>query len=447
MNEDEQGVKTPPAAPASADRGQLLAELRTIEANPSPFHSLSLFIVTLVLFFTAGIVRSDAAEIAILIGVLLFHELGHLAAMKMLGYRDVKIFFVPFLGAAATGKTGNHSAVRSCFVSIMGPLPGVFAALICLVFFALTHEYYAFKTAQIMLMLNVFNMLPIMPLDGGRFIDVLFVRNLIFRFLFALFGVGCFVALAISGEDFFMGFIAFLSLVGAIAGFRHNRVAKRMIGSGMEEKSLEELTANPERFDRLVSDLESEFPKSFQPQANPKAIHAHVASILDTVKFVPAKWPMKILLGGAYSLVLLFSLLLAFFFQVSDYHEKLKITEDDSVISVRYFNGSKSGEIPLDKELYFHGVGYDFATDTNIVEGVYGYSHGYRHGREIRFNFPRDTAGIVYYTMGRLDSVVTMDGGARTRYLPGERPWYKRFTGWVDARSQPRKSYHRFFNR
>jgi hypothetical protein len=143
-------------------------------------------------------------------------ESGHFAAMKVLGYRDMKMFFIPFLGAAGTGTAKSNSATKSCFVSIMGPL-------------------------------------PIMPLDGGRYIDVLFVRNVYFHFAFSLFGVGCFAALAIADGDFFMGLIAFLSLAGAIAELKSNRVARKMIRHGMTESTLSELEGNPEAFNKLIT--------------------------------------------------------------------------------------------------------------------------------------------------------------------------------------------------
>lgn len=43
-------------------------------------------------------------DLALLIPVLFFHELGHWAGMRLFGFRDVKMFFIPFFGAAVSGR-------------------------------------------------------------------------------------------------------------------------------------------------------------------------------------------------------------------------------------------------------------------------------------------------------------------------------------------------------
>jgi Zn-dependent protease len=435
------------SAPTQGRYSKVMDALVEVEANPKPFKSLTLFIVTLAMFFTGGIVHSDLNEILVLIAVLLFHELGHLAAMKLLGYRDVKMFFIPFLGAAVSGKARNSSAVRSCFVSIMGPLPGVAASLVLLALYAKTHYYYLYKAAQIMLLLNVFNLLPIMPLDGGRFVDVLFIRQRFFRLAFALFGVGCFVALAISGGDLFLGLIAFFSLIGAVAGFRTNRVARQMLDEGMREKTFAELADNPPMFARLLANLESAFPKAFTPQANARNIHAHVINVIDTVKFVPARWFSRILLSGAYGGILLASLAIAFYFLAADYHEKLKPTADASIVLETWQFNQKIQETQLDKGLRFNGLQRRFGADTSIVTGWMEYRDGFRNGRMVEFSRGTDTSEVVYYTMGRIDSIAEYHGGERKIVIPGERSAWDRAQSWVIRKSQPRLSNHKHFDR
>src|SRR5438067_1346578 len=64
-----------------------------------------LLVLTLAAFILTQLKSSGSAlNIAMIVAVLLFHELGHYAGMRVFGYRDVRMFFVPFLGAAVSGR-------------------------------------------------------------------------------------------------------------------------------------------------------------------------------------------------------------------------------------------------------------------------------------------------------------------------------------------------------
>lgn len=442
----EEGLKAQPETRDEPVFAGLIEEIKAVEADKSPVHSLGLFIVTLIIFFTSGMVKDDIREIGILVGVLFFHEMGHLLAMKLLGYRDVRMFFIPFLGAAVTGKSRSDSAIRSCFVSLMGPLPGVVAGVLFLFLYKLTNNFYLLKTAQIMLILNVFNLLPIMPLDGGRYVDVMFIRNRHFRFVFALFGVACFTALAVSGTDIVLGIVAALSLVGALANLRINGVARRLLAEGMDEKDLDALAANPSRFDRVLSELRSAFPKAFSPQANAKTIHGHVTHILDSSRFVPAGWFAKVALGLGYGAVLLVSLLIAILFLASDFRERIKATDDGSLVLEKFAMRDKVAEIPLNRDLYYHGLVKAFAKDTTKVSAVFEYENGYRVGRRVDFGPTGDTTEIDWYTRGRFDSSLELRDGKRILTKAEDRGAWSRLLSWVILESQPHQSNHKHFD-
>ncbi|MDX1653260.1 MAG: hypothetical protein R3277_12250, partial [Brumimicrobium sp.] len=66
---------------------------------------ISLTVLSMVIFaITFSLIIDDYLLIAILLGVLLFHELGHFTAMKLFGYENLKMLFIPFLGAMVSGK-------------------------------------------------------------------------------------------------------------------------------------------------------------------------------------------------------------------------------------------------------------------------------------------------------------------------------------------------------
>lgn len=134
--------------------------------------SMGFFILTFYLVF-----KWELEYILVLAGVLLIHELGHFLAMRIYKYSDLGIFFVPLVGAFATGTKETISQKQSVIILFAGSLPGVIIGMI-LYYFAIQHDSeFLLKTADIFVFLNLFNLLPLLPLDGGRIIKVLFFEN------------------------------------------------------------------------------------------------------------------------------------------------------------------------------------------------------------------------------------------------------------------------------
>ena len=129
--------------------------------------------VSFVLF--AGVLAwqySWAVAIA-LIGALVIHEGGHLLGMRWFGYRDTQLLFIPFFGGAAIGHDDQVLAPwKHIVIILLGPLPGIFLGLAVLVFASggAAPEWIN-QAALTTLFLNGFNLLPILPLDGGQIVD------------------------------------------------------------------------------------------------------------------------------------------------------------------------------------------------------------------------------------------------------------------------------------
>jgi Zn-dependent protease len=126
---------------------------------------------TLVLFVLGSGYTTPVVTLAITVGVLFFHEAGHALAMRALGYADVRVFFIPFLGAAATGDQAGVAAWRRGVVLLAGPLPG----LLCGSAMLLTYppSAWARSVAVMLVVINGLNLLPLHPLDGGRLVALL----------------------------------------------------------------------------------------------------------------------------------------------------------------------------------------------------------------------------------------------------------------------------------
>lgn len=120
--------------------------------------------------------------VLVLTGVVVFHELGHFFAMKMYNYTELGIFFIPLVGAYASGKKHEVSQLQSSVILLAGPVPGIVVGII-LQFTApyITSDYYHLHLVQqiswILIFLNLLNLLPIYPLDGGQLLNRLFLDS------------------------------------------------------------------------------------------------------------------------------------------------------------------------------------------------------------------------------------------------------------------------------
>jgi Zn-dependent protease len=434
--------------PAVESQDDLLSELKSIAASDGKLNSIVLFVVTLVIFFSAQIVSTKWQDLFVLIAVLLFHELGHLGAMKLLKYNDVKMFFVPFMGAAVSGKSQKETAVKSCVVSLMGPFPGVLLGVALFFLFALTKSYYVFKTAQVMILLNALNLLPIMPLDGGRCIDVLFINRRHFRFVFSMLGAILFLVLAFSSKDFIFGMIGVFSIFGAISNFKLHGISQSLKAEGFQAVSTQELLENAGSLQSVLAKLREKFPELFTPKAQPKAIFNQLSVVVDTVKSVPARLFPKILLLGSYLIFLSAGLIAGTLLMAMNYNEKSRTETIDGkhvVYAERYFFGEKKSECPVNDQRFFHGQGKGFTNKGTTTDALFTYADGYRQGEWLLYNERGDIAEKRLYQDGRLISwTKKIDGEWKTTPYD-QLPAWQRFLEKVQLIAQPYKSNHVYF--
>jgi len=99
-----------------------------------------------------------------------FHESGHVWAMKKMGIKTKGFYFLPFIGGAAIAEEQYASYGQNVFISIMGPIWGALLAYVAAIAYWYTHDPLWAAAAAWMATLNLFNLLPIHPLDGGQII-------------------------------------------------------------------------------------------------------------------------------------------------------------------------------------------------------------------------------------------------------------------------------------
>lgn len=114
-------------------------------------------------------------EIITLFAVVIIHELGHIFAAKNYGWRILEVQLLPF-GGMTRVEQKNESVCEELIVAICGPLQNIIMIIIAIVFqkFNLWSNEWTTFFIQANLLIGLFNLLPISPLDGSKILRALF---------------------------------------------------------------------------------------------------------------------------------------------------------------------------------------------------------------------------------------------------------------------------------
>lgn len=110
------------------------------------------------------------------VGLLLVHELGHYLSARQRGLDVGLPTFIPFVGAWVELKEQPHDAETEAWVGLAGPLLGSLGALACYFWARETDSRLLLALAYAGFFLNLFNLIPLSPFDGGRVTAVLSPR-------------------------------------------------------------------------------------------------------------------------------------------------------------------------------------------------------------------------------------------------------------------------------
>jgi Zn-dependent protease len=119
-----------------------------------------------------------------LVALLFIHEMGHAVVMKLKGIPMGGLVFVPLLGAAVTMQKAPQNARDEAEVGIAGPIAGAIASSFCLLMARapFADPLWA-PLAYFGFFINLFNLIPIVPFDGGRVLAAIDRRVWILGFL------------------------------------------------------------------------------------------------------------------------------------------------------------------------------------------------------------------------------------------------------------------------
>lgn len=133
------------------------------------FILLVLFLVTINYFSESYILLIE------LLVVLAFHEFGHYLMMRVYRKKTQSLFFMSFLASLTKSFSPTSSQKKHVIINLMGPVPGILLG--CGLFYlALVYppNVHLIEIALLFMAINMINLVPLDPFDGGRILEVLF---------------------------------------------------------------------------------------------------------------------------------------------------------------------------------------------------------------------------------------------------------------------------------
>jgi Zn-dependent protease len=187
-------VPVPPAPPIyeseSAERGAPRRErnpsfikrtlgpiVAAIIAFVAKFKTILLLLPKLKVLTSAGTMLVSVAAYSFVFGwpfaagfvvLLLVHEMGHVIALRREGIKASAPMFIPFMGAVISARSLGDNALAEARVGLAGPILGSIGSAACIVVWQATGSDLWRALAFTGFFLNLFNLLPVVPLDGGR---------------------------------------------------------------------------------------------------------------------------------------------------------------------------------------------------------------------------------------------------------------------------------------
>src|SRR5213596_3775141 len=157
--------------------GAVAGALALLASLAGKLKALLLLLPKLKLLTTSGSMLVSIGAYALIWGwqfavgfvlLLLLHEMGHVIQLRREGVEASAPMFIPFLGAVVAAKSLGENATAEARVGLAGPVLGSLGAAALVPVYLATGDELFRALAFVGFFLNLFNLLPVVPLDGGR---------------------------------------------------------------------------------------------------------------------------------------------------------------------------------------------------------------------------------------------------------------------------------------
>jgi len=287
--------------------------------------TIVLFIGSFLLVFS-----EELRFVLFLIVVLLIHELGHYILMKKFNYENVRMLFIPLMGAFVQGSKDKYSQKQSFMIAALGPYPGVLIGGTLLILSATYHSEWMIEWSFLFLFINIINLVPIDPLDGGQLFKLLMNKKRdLFLMIFALISSIVLIGIGFLIDSWLM--IAFGFFMGIrVRGIQRNYLIRK-------ELDVEKINYNTTYEDLSNRDyvlikniLLEEIPslkkyQELQGEVSEEVMASHVNSVLLATVKLDASVTFKIFIVLSWLFLMFLPFLLLFFVNLDfDWYFEMK---------------------------------------------------------------------------------------------------------------------------
>jgi Zn-dependent protease len=276
------------AAGVGAEHTEVLVELDKLQNKKASWvNAIIILVASLVLFLGAGSRQWSWNYVLILVPVLFVHELGHYLAMRAFNYRNLRMFFIPFFGAAVSGQHYNVAGWKKVIVSLMGPVPGIVLGTIIGGAGLILHHALLTKVAIVTLILNGFNLLPILPFDGGWvFHTLLFSRHYLLDTAFRVMATIGLAAIGILTHSKILMYVGIPMLINIPVAYRLARIA-----TSLQQRGIPPVADGDEKIpaDTAKAIIDEIKKTARTPQSN-KMLAQQTLQIFETLNARPPGW-------------------------------------------------------------------------------------------------------------------------------------------------------------
>lgn len=290
---------------------QEMHELAT--SKPGWGNFITILLISAGAFLLASGKDRDWKYVAMIVPILFLHELGHYVAMRVFGYRNLRMFFIPGLGAAVSGKNFNVSGWKKAIVALAGPVPSILFAAGFGAAGIVRDQSWMVQVGFLSVIVNAFNLLPFLPLDGGHVMQALvFSRHHVLETLFRVAAGVSMLLLAYALGAPFLGILGALSLVAAPQNHKLARLAGELRRANIPLPEADSPDIPRSTAETIIDKVRQISP----PKTNNRTLAQQALNIFENLNARPPGWAGTLALLAAHGITVVVALVAAGVFAV-----------------------------------------------------------------------------------------------------------------------------------